>query len=57
MYKEFNFFDPKTIRLRDDMNMYLKMSMEVRCLNSLVSHFFIEKMFFSVFASFKVNFI
>ena len=33
-----------------------EMSREVGCLNSLVSHFFIEKCFFSVFASFKVNF-
>ena len=31
------------------------MSWEVGCLNLLVSHFFIEKMFFLVFAPFKVN--
>ena len=31
------------------------MSWKVGCLNSLLSHFFIEKMFFSVFTSFKVK--
>ena len=33
-----------------------EMRQEVGCLNLLVSPFFIEKKFFAVFASFKVNF-
>ena len=32
-----------------------EMSQEFGCLNLLVSHFFIEKMCFSVFVLFKVN--
>ena len=34
-----------------------EMRREVGCLTLLVSHFFLEKIFFSIFASFKVNFI